>query len=176
MNKQSINQITEYWIEKILQGAQRVSLRSLQGMNLPEKIMEQLRIKGREIIDARIELIQKEGDFDLKPPAGEENGLREKLGEILIQRLTLSSSLIREIIQTTYNSILKEWEAEPMSMEQAAELPDAVTEAIFQRASSLLFISAEEEQYDIDIITSICGISGLEAVAEALAVEKKLGV
>ena len=173
----TLDDITTYWSNQILQDQSAIAIDRLKSVNMPAYLKSYVLQHGKIILDQEIDRILSSPYFDLANREDSETDLNESLSKFLMDRMILPESSIHDMVLHVYQKLLDEWEIAPLSMRQANDAPDELAHAVFERIAAIVPVHEDETQtHDLKILSQICQSSGLGPLASAVQLESKLGV
>ncbi|MBD3165996.1 hypothetical protein GF324_05325 [bacterium] len=171
MNNQSLEKLTQYWTFEIVGRSGRVSLEHLHSIPMPEVLRNDLLTECEKKIDEELETMSSSRFLAQRSDAE----TREKLRERLSDMITLPEAVVRETIQKVFSRNLTEWVTQPLSLRMAMEDPQTFTDRVFKRVQVLSPPGEAQTRNNLELISKICDVSGLDPLGSVLLTEREFG-
>jgi hypothetical protein len=159
----------------IFQDTTSVTLEKLKAVGLPEDILQDFTRRGEIIIKEKVEKLFESPFFDIHIGKAEEIILLSQLQELLNRKLCYPKEIVKDILQFKYSSLLEQWQAQPIDIAKDVADVERVSEEIFKRTTAFAPSASAGGEFSFETIATVCDMSGLPLIAEAVMVEKELG-
>lgn len=176
MLQQIIDTITGFWTDRILHGADSATLSTLSKAETPDRIRQGLVSRGERVVRRVLTGLFEAPFINLTPAEVENSELMNKLMALLKDHVVLSREKVSEIVSATYSELFNRWSAEPLKQNLTGDTPAQNAAEVFNRALLLSTSGAEGDKFGLEMISMVCQASGLPLIAEAVKVEKALGM
>jgi hypothetical protein len=176
MDQNILNSVIEKGLDAVFKDSDNISFAMLSKAGLPQKILQQLQQQGRTIIQQKLDKLLDHPLFDNKNKDAQEDSIFEALNNLLERKLVFSKEFVSNALISNYQNLLSDWQKNPLVFTGEPENLASNAGEILKRSAILSGVPENSPEFTSEMISAVCGISGLPLIANAIEVERQLGV